>query len=255
MNIFKKNNTQKNRRLFWSSLISFKIFVFLLINILPGRAFLASITSDQIFQLNNTDRLAENIPQLNYSNTLEKSAKYKADDMLKKGYFDHNSPSGTDPWFWFNKVGYDYVFAGENLAIDFVSADEINNSWLKSKTHRDNILNPNFKDIGVGVISGLYKSHITTIVVVHFGTSKSSGQISGASDLKSLTNKFQIGRVGNTLFENILNLIYLFVAALIIFSLVYLFYVKFIKRKAVKLVTFVELGSLLILIIGLVILL
>ena len=49
---------------------------------------------------------------------------------------------------------YDYSYAGENLAMDFHSAEKMEDAWMKSPTHRANILNEKYKDIGVAVKAG-----------------------------------------------------------------------------------------------------
>jgi hypothetical protein len=90
--------------------------------------------------------------------------------MIKENYFAHNSPSGKTPWFWMEKNNYDYRYAGENLAMDFHTALDQQLAWMKSPTHRKNILNQEFKEIGVAVKQGLIQGHLATITVQEFGT-------------------------------------------------------------------------------------
>ena len=93
----------------------------------------------------------------------------KAEDMLAHDYFAHTSPQGTTPWSWFDKSGYDYKYAGENLAMGFVSLPDQQQAWMNSTEHRKNILNPNFQDIGVAVVQGRIDGAETTLTVEEFG--------------------------------------------------------------------------------------
>jgi hypothetical protein len=66
--------------------------------------------------------------------------------------------------------GYKYRYAGENLARDFSSASSAVDAWMNSPSHRDNILNGNYKDVGIGVVEGNLGGADTTIIVQFFGT-------------------------------------------------------------------------------------
>lgn len=90
--------------------------------------------------------------------------------MFRLGYFEHVSPEGRDPWYWFHEANYVYRYAGENLAIDFSDANALFAAWMESPTHRANILHPKYTEIGVAVVDGLFADTPTTLVVQHFGT-------------------------------------------------------------------------------------
>lgn len=110
------------------------------------------------------------LPPLSENPVLDRAAALKAADMMQKNYFAHTSPDGTDPWHWFKVSGYNYRFAGENLAIGYVDSQEVNQAWLDSPTHRANILNRNYKEIGIAVLQGSFQGAKTTVVVQEFGT-------------------------------------------------------------------------------------
>ena len=61
----------------------------------------------------------------------------KAQDMATLGYFAHVSPDGKTPWYWIEKVGYDYQYAGENLAINFSDSKDVTNAWMASPLHKE----------------------------------------------------------------------------------------------------------------------
>ena len=129
----------------------------------------APITSDNIVNLANEARVENGLGELKTSGLLAKAAQNKANDMLARQYFAHNTPDGNTPWTFIKAVGYSYTTAGENLAIDFTQAENIQSAWMNSPGHRANIMNGNFTEIGIGIANGMYNGHQTTIVVQMFG--------------------------------------------------------------------------------------
>jgi hypothetical protein len=117
----------------------------------------------------NEDRAGENYKQLAINPTLERAAQMKADDMAAKGYFAHTSPDGHSPWYWFGQAGYDFSYAGENLAVNFSESVDVNKAWMNSPGHRENIMNGNFSEIGIATSEGLYQGRQATFVVQLFG--------------------------------------------------------------------------------------
>lgn len=130
----------------------------------------AAVITSAIFDLTNTDRRINSIGELTLSPALSAVAQAKADDMAQKGYFAHVSPEGVSPWYWYKQEGYAFTYAGENLAIDFSDSADVERAWMNSPTHRANILNGKFTEIGVAVAHGTYQGHDTTFVVQEFGT-------------------------------------------------------------------------------------
>jgi hypothetical protein len=105
---------------------------------------------------------------------LTQAAAMKASSMFAEQYWAHTSPSGKDPWSFIHKTGYEYLYAGENLARDFGDSKSVVEAWMNSKTHRENILNGRYRDIGLAVANGKYGNYETTLVVQMFGTKPSS---------------------------------------------------------------------------------
>ncbi len=130
----------------------------------------SEITAQKVYQQTNQQRLKLNLSLLHYNQKLSDSAVKKAEDMFKNNYWAHNSPSGTTPWDFLKAEEYEYSIAGENLAKDFYDTDSMIKAWMNSPTHRDNIVNSKFQEIGIGVVNGILNGVKTTIVVQHFGT-------------------------------------------------------------------------------------
>lgn len=131
----------------------------------------SAITAENIISFTNQSRTDYDLPALRDSPKLSVAALNKARDMMGKGYFAHFSPDGVSPWFWIQQAGYDYSYAGENLAIRFTTAEGVNAAWLASAAHRANILSKNFSEIGVAVVTGEFGTEgVATLVVQMFGT-------------------------------------------------------------------------------------
>lgn len=129
----------------------------------------AAVLPAVLVDLTNNSRTANNELALLRNPVLDKAAELKAKDMALNGYFAHTSPSGITPWHWFSEVGYSFVYAGENLAIDFTESVDVENAWMNSPTHRKNILNENFTEIGIATTDGFFEGKPTTFVVQMFG--------------------------------------------------------------------------------------
>ncbi|MDQ1284307.1 MAG: hypothetical protein QG620_655 [Patescibacteria group bacterium] len=141
-------------------------FVFFL---MAGPALASEITSANVIRFVNESREAQGFSKLSEDGNLARAAQDKLDDMIKNNYFAHTSPSGTAPWHWFEKNKYDYRYAGENLAINFLTAEEQHKAWMNSPTHRKNILNANYQEIGVAVAAGEINGQTAIISVQEFG--------------------------------------------------------------------------------------
>jgi uncharacterized protein YkwD len=127
------------------------------------------ITAEKIIELTNQSRREKGLLSLEENKELVQAAKDKLNDMIENDYFAHTSPAGITPWHWFEKNGYDYRYAGENLAISFLTAEAQHRAWMESPTHRKNILNPDYVEIGVAVGAGKVNGKVSLIAVQEFG--------------------------------------------------------------------------------------
>lgn len=118
----------------------------------------------------NEERAARERPPLRRSEVLDRAATMKAQHMANNEYFAHFSPDGVSPWHWFDQAGYDFVHAGENLAVYFTDSSEIVDAWMNSPLHRANILDRDYQEIGIGVAEGEFEGYETVYVVQLFGT-------------------------------------------------------------------------------------
>jgi hypothetical protein len=144
--------------------------------------FTSSITIDEVVRVTNEARIGAGLKPLAYNEKLADAARRKAANMLSENYWAHNSPSGKSPWVWFKAAGYNYLYAGENLAKDFGDTGSMMSAWMASSTHKDNIVNTKYSEIGVAIVPGTLQGSETVLVVQLFGGPSSGGVVSvGAS--------------------------------------------------------------------------
>ena len=104
----------------------------------------------QVASLTNSERKAKGLSALTLDSQLSKLARIKAEDMAKKGYFSHTSPTYGSAFDMMNKYGVSYRTAGENIAKGQKTAESVMNGWMNSSGHRANILSSAYTNIGVG---------------------------------------------------------------------------------------------------------
>ena len=126
----------------------------------------AVLSQQEILDLVNLDRTQHGLPSLTLNPTLNLAALAKAEDMLSNKYFAHTSPTGATPWHWIKTMGYQYTYAGENLAEGYTDATDLEQSWMSSPTHRANILSPFYSEVGLAIVQ--YQD--TNLVVQMFGS-------------------------------------------------------------------------------------
>lgn len=153
------------------SFISIFVFFVGVLNVvvIQNTSLLSAVIPDSLIVLANNNRVQNRLNSLSPNIILEMAAQKKANDMAAKGYFAHTSPDGKSPWFWFKEVGYDFQYAGENLAVNFVDSQDVDTAWMNSPGHRANILNGKFTEIGIATAKGYYNGRETIFVVQMFG--------------------------------------------------------------------------------------
>lgn len=110
----------------------------------------------QMFVKVNEERRKLAIPELVWEPSLVPVARAHAKDMWERKYFSHYSPEGKDVGDRLQKANINFSFAGENLALA-PTVNTAHTGLMNSKGHRENILEPRFKKIGIGVIdNGVY---------------------------------------------------------------------------------------------------
>ncbi|MGY4973656.1 CAP domain-containing protein [Streptomyces nigrescens] len=126
----------------------------------PERTAAASKTPDaqssaeaQVLSLVNQERAQAGCSPVTADRELAGLAQDFSDDMARRGFFDHTDPDGDTPWDRARDAGIDDL-GGENIARGQANAQSVMDSWMNSPGHRANILNCEYKTLGVGAHFG-----------------------------------------------------------------------------------------------------
>lgn len=126
-------------------------------------------TKQEIIKISNIERGERGLNPLAENEYLNTAAEAKLNDMFLKNYWDHTGPGGETAWDFMEKKGYQYEVAGENLARGFSDPEEVVVAWMRSPSHRENILNNRFQEIGIAIGTGEIRGARTTVIVQLFG--------------------------------------------------------------------------------------
>ncbi|MFI6289748.1 CAP domain-containing protein [Streptomyces sp. NPDC051018] len=124
----------------------------------PAQRSVASLSSAQrmeaeVLTLVNEERAKAGCSPVQYDAALAKLAGDFSADMANRGFFDHTDPDGRTPWDRAERAGVKNL-GGENIARGQADAATVMQSWMNSEGHRANILNCDYKTLGVGVHLG-----------------------------------------------------------------------------------------------------
>lgn len=177
--IFLPHPKKRSKALSLGVLVGFNLFFLLLVilkvtstdykdfNIL---GFATNINIQDLLKDTNVEREKYGLNTLKMNVALSKAAEQKAQDMFADDYWNHVAPDGTTPWDFILGNGYSYTYAGENLAKDFMNSSSVVKAWMNSPSHRENMLNEHYTEIGFAVVDGDLNGEKTTLVVQMFGT-------------------------------------------------------------------------------------
>lgn len=164
-----------------------------------------NVNVTDLFNLSNQERINAGLAPLSLNSELNNAAQAKANDMMAKDYWAHISPDGLTPWVFITNAGYQYTAAGENLAKNFDTSSGAVAGWMGSPTHRDNVLSPNYKDVGYAVLNGVLQGEQTTLVVAEYGAraepivaSTAPAQINNTQPATTAPKQAETNQVANT---------------------------------------------------------
>lgn len=155
--------------------------------------FATNISVEEVLSATNAQRAQLGLAPLTLNTQLSAAALAKAQDMLDNQYWAHTSPQGKQPWDFIKAANYSYKLAGENLARDFYHTQDMVDAWMASPTHRDNIVNSQYEQMGLAVVNGKLEGFETTLVVQLFGTPASTSPlVSKASAQTEIKNEVSV---------------------------------------------------------------
>ena len=109
---------------------------------------------NKILELMNEKRTEAGLQPLTLDTTLQSVARYKSNHMIQNDYFSHTNPDGTKWTNWLQAIGYRYNATAENIAYNSYDPVELFNQWWNSSGHRENMMNPSYTKVGIGVVYG-----------------------------------------------------------------------------------------------------
>ena len=134
-------------------------------------SYATEMSAGALLAATNVQRANNGAASLTTNSQLNSAAQAKANDMVARNYWSHNTPDGQEPWVFIQNAGYKYSKAGENLAYGFATSSDTVTGWMNSATHKANLLDTAFTEVGFGIAnsSSFNSSGEETVVVAMYG--------------------------------------------------------------------------------------
>lgn len=124
----------------------------------PGSPNSLNPFEQEVLTLVNSERTKVGCGALTANDKLVAAARGHSQDMADNDFFDHTGSNGSSPGDRIEAQGYNWSWWGENIAAGYTTPAAVMDGWMNSPGHRDNILNCNFTEIGIGYV---YNAHDT----------------------------------------------------------------------------------------------
>ena len=105
---------------------------------------------NQVITLINNERAQKGLSSLSGQSQLAVAARVHSTDMACNDFMSHTGSDGSTMVSRIIAQGYSYSALGENVAAGYGSPAAVVAGWMSSQGHRDNILSPNFTQVGIG---------------------------------------------------------------------------------------------------------
>ena len=127
-----------------------------------------TIDTNSILGLINAERQKAGLAPVKMHDGLSKAAMDKGMDMVQKKYFAHANKEGKHGYNFItdNKIAYNS--AGENLGNGFKDSARLTSKWMKSQSHKANIMNPKYTDMGLAIVPIRNKGKMSNYIVQLF---------------------------------------------------------------------------------------
>jgi len=140
-------------------------------------AYATEMSASGLLSATNSQRSSNGKSTLTINAQLASAAQTKANHMVTNNYWSHTTPDGQEPWVFIQNAGYSYSKAGENLAYGFATSADAVIGWMNSPTHKANMLDNSFTDVGFGFAnsSNFNGDGQQTVVVAMYGRPQALG--------------------------------------------------------------------------------
>lgn len=206
-------HSSNNSKTFTSPLIGWQLFLLVLVLFASGYSvgsllrlstknqvlgISTQLQTEKIITLINLERAKHSLRALTPNEQLNRAAEQKGEFMINHNYWAHISPDGIEPWQFIHQQEYFYLSAGENLARDFNREEDLVAAWMASPTHRDNLLNSDFSQMGIAIVEGII-DHQPVILIVNFYAQPHQYQASSGGEVwrynQADNNYYQSGEI------------------------------------------------------------
>jgi uncharacterized protein YkwD len=117
----------------------------------------------------NAARAGAGVAPLRASSALGSAAAWQSTVLAQAGYLDHTSPDGSTLIVRLSRAHWHGTAAGEDLAVAPSPAEAVA-MWMQSPGHRENLLRPSFRTIGLGLARGAWQGRTALYVTADFGS-------------------------------------------------------------------------------------
>src|SRR5262245_50149271 len=125
----------------------------------------------RFLDLVNGLRRRRGLAPLEVDATLQRAAAFRADDMVARNYFSHETPGHGTARQVLEEFGYDADLTGENIAWGEKTAEEAFDTWVTSPEHLENMVSPHYTAIGIGGPVGVqFQDQLWGMWVTPFGS-------------------------------------------------------------------------------------
>lgn len=148
-------------------------------------AYATNISRSSLLDATNNEREKAGVTTLTPDEQLNQAAQAKAKDMVTRDYWSHQSPEGNEPWTFIANTEYEYSKAGENLAFGFDSSTDTVKGWMTSTTHRKNLLDVDYQEVGFGMANSKNFNQTgpaTVIVAMYAKPADQAGLLGGSTE-------------------------------------------------------------------------
>ncbi len=114
-------------------------------------AYATNVSQAGLLSATNVQRANNGVAALSANGLLNAAAQAKANDMVNRNYWSHQTPDGQQPWVFIVNAGYQYLAAGENLAYGYMTSAAAVTGWMNSPGHKANLLSTNYTEVGFGI--------------------------------------------------------------------------------------------------------
>ena len=129
-------------------------------------AFTVSYTypvTQQVLDLVNEKRCQAGLVPLALNPSLTNAAQTHSNRMVQMNFFGHDDPyNNSSAWTRIAAAGYTGTTLAENIAAGQTTAEAVFNAWWSSKGHKRNLMNRNFREMGLGYAQGSTYGHYWT---------------------------------------------------------------------------------------------